>query len=109
VLDESCGSGTFLIKSQEVFVNYCEKYNELVDQISNKISERSRKLIQEGRHRDSWYLQSIFPEPLRNYEAKILYNCIYGVDIDVAAAEIAVVNLILQILRKGEKLPMIIE
>lgn len=32
----------------------------------------------------------------------------YGLDIDIAAAEIAAVNLILQILRKGEKLPLIL-
>ena len=47
--------------------------------------------------------------PLENFEKKILTENIFGVDIDSSATEIASVNLMLQGLKKGEKLPLILQ
>lgn len=108
VLDEACGSGSFLIKTLDVFKSYCEKYNALVEDANKKINERIIEMRKRNANKEAWELESRRPNRLVNYETRILNNCIYGVDIDAAAAEIASVNLILQALKRGEKLPLIL-
>ncbi|MFX1537707.1 MAG: Eco57I restriction-modification methylase domain-containing protein [Promethearchaeota archaeon] len=75
IVDPACGSGFFLLKALGEFEKYYEKYN--------KISK----------------------DPIKDYEEKILYNNIYGVDIDPQATEIAVMNLLLNIAKRGKALP----
>jgi len=109
VLDAACGSGTFLIKAFEVFKEYCLKYNTLVNDANSKINVRVGQMRQAGRQKEAWKLDSERPDILTDFESKILRNCIFGIDLDTAAAEIAAVNLVLQALRKGEKLPLILQ
>lgn len=77
IIDPACGAGFFLLKVLGEFEKYYEKYN--------KVSK----------------------EPIRDYKEKILYNNIYGVDIDSQATEIAVMNLLLNIAKRGKALPKI--
>lgn len=109
ILDDACGSGSFLIKAWNVIRLYCERYNEAVTEISAHVSKQANESRKKGQHRTAWELESNFPILLTDYETRILYKCIFGVDIDAAAAEIAAVNLVLQSLKKAEKLPLILQ
>ncbi|MFX0063473.1 MAG: Eco57I restriction-modification methylase domain-containing protein [Candidatus Hermodarchaeota archaeon] len=77
IVDPACGAGFFLLKALGEFEKYYEKYN--------KVSK----------------------EPIRDYKERILYNNIYGVDIDSQATEIAVMNLLLNVAKRGKALPKI--
>ena len=94
-LDVSCGSGSFLIKAYELFVDCYEEFDELVKD-------------QNGGEMDLEAYSGAQTIP-SDYRTRILENNIYGVDLDYQATEIATVNLLLQALRKGERLPSILE
>jgi type I restriction-modification system DNA methylase subunit len=93
-LDVTCGSGSFLIKAYDLIIDCYERYQELV-QDSNGGGELT-----------SYSGAQTLPN---DYEQRILRNNLYGVDLDYQATEIATVNLLLKGLRKGEKLPSILE
>jgi len=94
VLDVTCGSGSFLIKSFDLLVEAYEEYQELVRSVNGEM----------GVHQYS-EAQTIPSD----YRRHILRNNIFGVDLDYQATEIATVNLLLKALKKGEKLPAILE
>jgi type I restriction-modification system DNA methylase subunit len=91
VLDPSCGSGSFLIKAFDFLKEYYEKYNK--NQRENaKVSDLT-----------------VYAKMIHDLEKRILTENIFGVDLDPQAAEIAAVNLMLKALRKGERLPLILD
>jgi type I restriction-modification system DNA methylase subunit len=94
VVDVTCGSGSFLIKSYDLIVDAYEEFDDLRKQANGGmgIADYSEALS--------------IPN---DYEQKVLRDNIFGVDLDYQATEIASVNLLLKALRKGEKLPAILE
>jgi hypothetical protein len=107
VLDPACGSGSFLIEAHDLFIKFYKKYFKEVIKAEEEINKR----LLNADSKDFWMLQelkSLIKSPSENYERKILKENIYGVDIDVTAAEIASVNLMLKALKKDEKLPLIL-
>ncbi|MBC7101151.1 MAG: Eco57I restriction-modification methylase domain-containing protein [Methanobacteriales archaeon] len=106
VLDLACGSGSFLIKAYDFFEKYYKKYKKKIEKIKEKIRKENQ-----GKHvkiTDANILNEL-DRPLKNYRWKILKKNLYGVDLDKAAAEIASINLMLKALKRGEKLPLILE
>lgn len=108
VLDPACGSGSFLIKAYNLFIEFYEKYNLRVDETNNKISSEFSKLRTQNKNEEIWKKLSTMPQKIDGYRKKILKNNIYGVDLDPQAAEIASVNLMLQALKRGERLPLVL-
>ena len=100
VLDPSMGSGTFLISAFAVFQEYYRRYNELISSVRGEIIRKTNNGIEEYNY---------LPHLVENYPQKILKENIYGVDLDAQAAEIGAVNLMLQALKRGERLPLILE
>ncbi len=82
VLDMACGSGSFLIEAFDVIDNFVA---------------RQRGHAQKG--------GVDFYDRLRQLE--VLQNCIFGVDKDRQAVEVARLNLLLRGLHSREKLPML--
>lgn len=93
-LDVTCGSGSFLIKAYDLIIECYEEYKQLVQNANG------------GGELTSYSAAQTLPN---DYEQRILRNNLYGVDLDYQATEIATVNLLLKALRKGEKLPAILE
>jgi type I restriction-modification system DNA methylase subunit len=91
ILDPACGSGLFLIKAFDYLKKYYEEHN----------TETHKNAIKNGSLEG--YMNMI---PI--IEKKILTENLFGVDLDEQAGEIASVNLMLKALRKGEKLPLIL-
>jgi len=84
ILDMACGSGSFLIEAFDVmdkFVMNLRKQNSEFSQNSEFLA-RARQL-------------------------EVLQNCIYGVDKDKQALEVARLNLLLRALHSPEKLPLL--
>ncbi len=106
LLDPSCGSGSFLIKAYDYFVNFYEEENERIDGRTREILERIKTRGNGNGLADYEALENI--RKYSAYETEILKNNIYGVDLDGHAAEIAAVNLMLKALKSGEKLPLIL-
>ncbi len=105
VLDPACGSGSFLIKAYECIEKYYKKYQEKVEEIKEAIRKEKSgqvKITEEN-------ILNKLDEPLKDYHRKILKNNLYGVDLDKVAAEIASINLMLKAIKRGEKLPLILE
>ena len=82
VLDMACGSGSFLIEAFDVIDDFVAK---------------QRGHAQKG--------EVDFYDRLRQLE--VLQNCIFGVDKDKQAVEVARLNLLLRALHSREKLPML--
>ncbi len=82
VLDMACGSGSFLIEAFDVIDDFVAK---------------QRGHAQKG--------EVDFYDRLRQLE--VLQNCIFGVDKDKQAVEVARLNLLLRGLHSREKLPML--
>lgn len=94
-LDVSCGSGSFLIKAYDKFV---ECYNEY------------ETLVKEARTDDMGVsVYNTIQRRPQDYRQRILRNNLFAVDLDYQATEIASVNLFLKALKQGEKLPTILE
>ncbi|PHQ37656.1 hypothetical protein DJ69_15645 [Halorubrum persicum] len=93
-LDVTCGSGSFLIKAYDLILDCYEEYKQLVQDANGSGGVTSYSEAQ------------TLPN---DYEQRILRNNLFGVDLDYQATEIATVNLLLKALRKGEKLPAILE
>ena len=105
VVDPACGSGSFLVRAFNLIKEYYERYNkkiEEIQQIKNKeftMMEGNQLNLEEER----------FLIKFLRFEKQILNNNIYGVDLDPSACEIASVNLMLQALKRGEELPLILD
>jgi type I restriction-modification system DNA methylase subunit len=109
ILDPACGSGSFLIKAFERLEKKYRAYNEKISEENQKITNKIFRLRAEGKNKEAWELESRRHQPFENFEKKILMENIFGVDIDSSATEIASVNLMLQALKRGEKLPLILQ
>lgn len=106
ILDPSCGSGSFLIKAHDMFLNCYKNYELEYKKAKNQFSN-----LIESKEKDTWEIMELdekLKSPLRRHEKKILKNNLYGVDLDETAAEIASVNLMLRAMKKNEKLPLIL-
>lgn len=93
-LDVTCGSGSFLIKAYDLIIECYDEFKELVQNANG------------GGQLTSYSGAQTLPN---DYQQRILENNLFGVDLDYQATEIATVNLLLKALRKGEKLPTILE
>ena len=83
ILDPACGSGSFLIRAFQEVCNIVEE--------KLKKGEKSKK----------WNTFQVFKERLNlSQKSKILKNCIYGVDLDEKAVELAQLNLMLKLLEE---------
>lgn len=96
-LDVSCGSGSFLIKAYDKFIECYEEFNRL-----------SREARNNAMISLSEYSTGTQKLPA-NYRQQILRNNLFAVDLDRQATEIASVNLFLKALKRGEKLPTILD
>jgi type I restriction-modification system DNA methylase subunit len=82
VLDMACGSGSFLIEAFDVVDNYVAKQRGQAQKGEVDFYDRARQL-------------------------EVLQSCIFGVDKDKQAVEVARLNLLLRGLHSREKLPML--
>ena len=82
VLDMACGSGSFLIEAFDVIDNFVAKQRGHAQKGDVDFNDRLRQL-------------------------EVLQNCIFGVDKDKQAVEVARLNLLLRGLHSREKLPML--
>jgi len=90
VLDMACGSGSFLIEAFDVIDRY-------VMNLRGQTTSPPAPLLKAGEG-------SVFD---RARQLEILQNCIFGVDKDKQAVEVARLNLLLRGLHSREKLPML--
>jgi len=109
VLDPACGSGSFLIRAFNHLKQIYEAYNGEIEEENQRLTNRILQLRKTGKNMEAWKLEAIRPQRIEDFEIKILRDNIFGVDLDSSAAEIASVNLMLQGLKRGEKLPLILE
>jgi len=109
IIDPACGSGSFLIRAFNFLKQKYEDYNEQVEEKNRQLTQSIFKLRRSGNNIEAWKLESIRPQKLEDFDKFILHDNIFGVDLDSSAAEIASVNLMLQGIRRGEKLPIILE
>ena len=109
VLDPACGSGSFLTQAFRKIEQTYKIHNDIMKEENEKLKTKINKLRKEGMNKEAWDLEATRHQPFENFEKKVLLENIFGVDIDSSAAEIASVSLMLQVLRKGEKLPLILE
>jgi len=82
VLDMACGSGSFLIEAFDVIDDFVAKQRGQAQKGEVDFYDRARQL-------------------------EVLQNCIFGVDKDKQAVEVARLNLLLRGLHSREKLPML--
>jgi len=82
VLDMACGSGSFLIEAFDTIDAYVAKERGQAHGNQADIFDRARQL-------------------------EVLHNCIFGVDKDQQAVDVARLNLLLRALHSREKLPML--
>lgn len=82
VLDMACGSGSFLIEAFDIIDDFVAKQRGHAQRGEVDFHDRMRQL-------------------------EVLQNCIYGVDKDKQAVEVARLNLLLRGLHSREKLPML--
>lgn len=82
VLDMACGSGSFLIEAFDVIDDFVAKQRGQAQKGEVDFYDRARQL-------------------------EVLQNCIFGVDKDRQAVEVARLNLLLRGLHSREKLPML--
>ena len=84
IVDSACGSGSFLIRAFQ--------------EVENKVEE----LLKSGEKSEKWNAFKNYNERLNLVQkVAILINCIYGVDLDEKAVELARLNLLLKVL-EGE-------
>lgn len=84
ILDPACGSGSFLIKAFDVLSEYVNKKE-------GKLQQTKFEDISKG--------------TLLKRKTELLKNCIFGVDLDPRAVEIAQLNLLLKLAEKRHRLP----
>jgi type I restriction-modification system DNA methylase subunit len=87
ILDMACGSGSFLIEAFDVVDDYV------------------RKMRHQGGQNSEFSENSEFLDHARQLE--VLTHCIFGVDKDKQALEVARLNLLLRALHSREKLPLL--
>jgi len=81
IVDPACGSGSFLTRA---FQEVCNKVEEL---------------LKDGKRSEKWIAFKSYSNRLGlSQKIAIMSNCIYGVDLDEKAAELAKLNLLLKLL-----------
>lgn len=90
VLDPSCGSGSFLIKSFDYFMNAYSSHNREIIEKYNKTRNGA-----------------VYAQLITDPSIKIVKENLFGVDLDSQAVEIASVNVLLKALTGRVKLPLI--
>jgi type I restriction-modification system DNA methylase subunit len=88
VLDMACGSGSFLIEAFDVIDKYVMNTRGQARRQTSEVSETSE----------------VFD---RARQLEVLQSCIFGVDKDKQAVDVARLNLLLRALHSREKLPML--
>ena len=88
VLDPACGSGSFLIRAYDEFKHWFESYK-----------------AKNGKGGEQTVLSSDDKKGLQTFMDRVLENCIYGVDLDTKAVELAQLNLLLKAAEDRHKLP----
>jgi len=96
ILDPACGSGSFLIAALQYLYDYCTDYlskHPKDNKISVKTGPGKKQPITIGFRDDegNWHISP-------DFRAQLLSSCIYGVDIDMQAAEVTVMSLYLKML-----------
>lgn len=99
ILDMACGSGSFLIEAFDVVDDYVRKMRgQATPPVLRTPSPNSTEVPSNlGRDGEGFF------DHARQLE--VLTNCIYGVDKDKQALEVARLNLLLRALHSREKLP----
>lgn len=95
ILDPACGSGSFLIKAQQSLFDFWK------NQQPKKFDSKS----QLGKIEKTLEMQKGREDLSTGKKMDILRNNLYGVDLDTKAVEIAQLNLLLNTVSKGTKLP----
>lgn len=90
ILDPACGSGSFLLKTFDI--------------LSEHITKKEGK-AQQTKFEDAYGDSS----KILKRKTELLRNCIYGVDLDPQAVEIAQLNLLLKLAEKRQRLPTLQE
>lgn len=88
VLDPACGSGSFLIRAYDEFKHWFETYK-----------------AKRGDGGEQTILSSEGKKGLQTFMDRVLEECIYGVDLDPKAVELAQLNLLLKAAEDRHKLP----
>jgi len=98
IVDPACGSGSFLIRA----------FQEVCDKIEEKLKKGEKSV--------KWIAFKEFKENLNfSQKSTILKNCIFGVDLDEKAVELAQLNLLLKCLEgesrelKNRRLPNLLD
>jgi type I restriction-modification system DNA methylase subunit len=100
-LDNACGSGTFLIKAYDRFVNCYEEYKDLVNEAQKSLNGNAGGDMDVGVFTEAQTIGN-------DFRRDILQDNIYAVDQDHQAIEIASMNLVLRALKKDQELPEIL-
>lgn len=90
IIDPACGSGSFLLKTFDI--------------LSEHVSKKEGK-TQQAKFEDA-YSGNI---KILKRKTELLKNCIFGVDLDLQAVEIAQLNLLLKLAEKRHRLPTLLE
>lgn len=105
VLDPSCGSGSFLIKAFDLFLEWYREYNRAA---SVKIAASARRgTPSKTKNGGNGTLDGDLAA-VTDPERRIIRDNLFGIDVDPQAAGIASVNLMLKAMTKNERLDRIL-
>ena len=108
VLDPSCGSGSFLIKAFDLFIEWYREYNR---KVAKKLAADSTAITTTPGGKKMSGGNGTLDEDLdaiTDPERRILRDNLFGVDVDPQAAGVAAVNLMLKAMTRNEKLTQIL-
>jgi hypothetical protein len=97
ILDPACGSGSFLIAALQFLFDHCEKYvaeHPEAASVSAPAPGKTKKAAQRVAFKDRQGEWHLYPK----FRARLLSECIYGVDIDAQAVEVTIMSLYLKFL-----------
>ena len=102
VVDPAMGSGAFLVAA----VNFLGDayYYAMVKENEEKKKELSEEEIEELRREERWFLDMDVERGRRVARRRVLENCIYGVDLNPLAVDLAKVSLWLTAMEKNKPL-----
>lgn len=98
ILDPACGSGSFLIRAHRFVVAALARYEA---EVANVLAERRNGPVSEGTLFGDDDGDHGEPRRLGDVAERVLVGCIFGVDLDAAAVELARLALWTQLLRSA--------
>lgn len=98
ILDPACGSGSFLIRAHRFVVDALGRYEA---EVAAVLAERRAGPVSEGSLFDDGAFGREEPKHLGDVAERVLVGCIFGVDLDAAAVELARLALWTQLLRSA--------